>query len=115
MPENIADSRSTMTRPSTPPILSELRSASSPASQIKALRQLKNEIIGHDQKKQMWVGLGILAPLVRILNTYKGDGKRRARNSDGEGRRRSTKEVRTEEEEARLQAVIIVGSLAHGQ
>ena len=104
-----------MTRPSTPPILSELRSASSPASQIRALRQLKNEIIGHDQKKQMWIGLGVLTPLVRILNSYKGDGKRRARFLDGGGSRQSRKEIRTEEEEARLQAVIIIGILAHGE
>ena len=104
-----------MTRPSTPPILAELQSASSPASQIQALRKLKNEVIGHEQKKQNWVELGVLPPLVRILNSYKGDGKRKARNSVGGIRRQLAKEVRTEEEEARLQAVIIVGSLAHGQ
>lgn len=104
-----------MTRPSTPPILSELRSASSPASQVAALRALKNEIIGHEQKKEMWVGLGVLAPIARILNTHKGNGKRRHRdvvnNSTNQSKQRGG---RSDEEEARLQAIIIVGSLAHG-
>ncbi|KAL9125147.1 MAG: hypothetical protein Q9217_005604 [Psora testacea] len=103
-----------MTRPSTPPILSELRSASSPASQVKALRQLKNELIGHEQKKEMWVGLGILTPLVRILNSYKGDGKRKPRDTDGDRNQEEAARPRTREEEARLQAIIIIGSLAHG-
>lgn len=104
-----------MTRPPTPPILSELRSASSLASQVTALRQLKNEVIGHGQKKQMWVGLGVLTPLTRILNPFKGEGKRRARDADIEGSRQPIKEVRTDAEEARLQAIIVVGSLANGQ
>ena len=104
-----------MARPSTPPILSELRSDSSPASQVKALRKLKNEVIGHEQKKEMWIRLGILTPLVRILTSYKGDGKRRLRDIKGDGSQEATKRIRTEEEEARLQAIIIVGSLAHGQ
>ena len=103
-----------MTRPSTPPILAELRSASSPTSQLQALRKLKHEVIGHEQKKQAWVESGVLAPLVRILNSYKGDGKRKARSLGTGIDRQWAKESRTEEEEARLQAVIIVGSLAHG-
>jgi hypothetical protein len=100
-----------MTRPSTPPILSELRIPTSPASQLAALRALKNEIIGHEQKKEMWVGLGVVAPISRILNTHKGVGKRRYREPQDsvEGSRMS------DEEEARLQAIIIIGSLATGQ
>ena len=104
-----------MTRPSTPPILSELRSASSPASQVAALRALKNEVIGHEQKKEMWIGLGVLAPIARILNTHRGDGKRRHRDLNGTTILSRQKVARTDEEESRLQAVIILGSLAHGQ
>ena len=104
-----------MTRPSTPPILSELRSASSPVSQVAALRALKNEIIGHEQKKEMWIGLGVLAPIARILNTHKGNGKKRHRDLNGTTSRSRQKVSRSDEEEARLQAIIIVGSLAHGQ
>lgn len=104
-----------MTRPSTPPILSELRSASSPASQVAALRALKNEIIGHEQKKAMWIGLGVLAPITRILNTHRGNGKRRYRDVNGSRGHSKSRGGRSDEEEARLQAIIIVGSLAHGQ
>lgn len=104
-----------MTRPSTPPILSELRSSSSPAGQVAALRALKNEIIGHEQKKEMWIGLGVLDPLVRILNSHKGSGKRRHRDVPGAQNSPKRKGSRTDEEEARLQAIIILGSLAHGE
>jgi len=103
-----------MTRPSTPPILSELRSASSPASQVAALRALKNEVIGHEQKKEMWIGLGVLAPITRILNTHRGSGKKRHRDVNGSTNKSKQRGGRSDEEEARLQAVIIVGSLAHG-
>ncbi|KAL9102474.1 MAG: hypothetical protein Q9163_002374 [Psora crenata] len=103
-----------MTRPSTPPILLELRSASSLASQIKALRQLKNELIGHEQRKEMWVALGVLAPLVRILESHKGDSKRGLGDSDAYRNQDETTHLETEDEQARLQAIIIIGSLAHG-
>lgn len=104
-----------MTRPSTPPILSELRSSSSPAGQVAALRALKNEIIGHEQKKEMWIGLGILDPLVRILHSHKGSGKKRYREIPGPENSPKRRGNRTDEEEARLQAIIILGSLAHGE
>ncbi len=104
-----------MTRPSTPPILAELRSPSSPASQVAALRALKDEIIGHEQKKDMWIGLGVLAPLKRILNTHKGSGRRKHRDDNVDSSQTRRKGSRTDEEEARLQAIIIVGSLAYGQ
>ena len=104
-----------MTRPSTPPILAELRSSSSPASQVAALRALKNEIIGHGQKKEMWIELGVLAPIKRILNGHKGSGKRKHRDGNDDAKQIKRKGSRTDEEEARLQAIIIVGSLAHGQ
>ena len=103
-----------MTRPSTPPILTELRSPSTPASQVAALRALKNEIIGHEQKKELWICLGVVTPIVRILHTSKGVGKRKSREINGAPKHKEKKIVRTDEEEARLQAIIIVGSLAQG-
>jgi len=103
-----------MTRPSTPPILSELRSPTSPATQVAALRALKNEIIGHEQNKEMWIGLGVVAPMSRVLNTHRGVGKRKYREVNGNTECSSRASSRTDEEEARLQAIIIIGSLAHG-
>ena len=101
--------------PPIPPILSELRSASSPASHIAALRALKNEIIGHDLKKQAWIELGVLVPIARILNTYRGNGKRKHRDVHGNGALSKQRGHRSAEEEALLQAVIVIGSLARGQ
>lgn len=103
-----------MARPATPPILSELRSSTSPATQVAALRALKHEIIGHEQKKRLWVGRGVLVPIARILNTSKGNGKRRDVSDNATTHHCRLPFVRSEEEEARLQAIVIVGSLAHG-
>ncbi|KAL8769840.1 MAG: hypothetical protein Q9209_004278 [Squamulea sp. 1 TL-2023] len=103
-----------MAFPTAPPILSELRSSTSSTNQIAALRALKNEIIGHEQKKRTWVTLGVLAPLARILNTPKANGKRRESNGSRLTHHGNTAFGRTDEEEARLQAIIVVGSLASG-
>lgn len=103
-----------MARPATPPILSELRHGTHPASQVAALRALKHEIIGHEQQKRKWVGLGVLDPIERILNISKGNGKRRDVSDNGTAHQSRLPFVRTEEEEARFQAIVTVGSLAHG-
>ena len=106
-----------MTRPSTPPILTELRSPSSPTRQIEALRSLKNEIIGHEQKKEMWVGLGVVTHIERILSTYRGaSGSKRRHQEDSGGTEAYFQDTqKQDDQEARLQAVITVGSLAHGK
>lgn len=104
-----------MTRPSTPPILSELRGSSSAAGQVAALRVLKNDIIGHEQRKELWIRLGVLAPIARILNSYKGSGKKRHREINGSAPHPKRRSSSADEEEARLQAIVVVGSFAHGQ
>ena len=63
----------------------------------------------------MWIGLGVLAPITRILGTRRGNGKKRHRDINGNGTQSKHKAVRNDDEEARLQAILIVGSLAHGQ
>ena len=62
----------------------------------------------------MWIGLGVLAPIKRILNSHKGSGKKKHRDGNGDPKQTKRKGSRTDEEEARLQAIIIIGSLAHG-
>lgn len=81
---------------------------------MAALRALKNELIGHEQKKELWIGLGVLAPIARILNTHKGNGKRRHRELHGSQGQSKQRGGRSDEDEARLQAIITVGTLAHG-
>ena len=104
-----------MTTTSTPPILLEVQNAGSLSSQIANLRALKNETIGHDQRKETWVRYGIIPILSRVLATRRPSGKSAAGfelNGSAESRRPSA--ARSEEEEACLQAIIIIGSLAQG-
>lgn len=63
----------------------------------------------------MWIGLGVLDPLARILSSHKGSGKRRHREVHGNANQPKRRGSRTDEEEAHLQAIIILGSLAHGE
>ncbi|KAG0641964.1 armadillo-type protein [Tuber brumale] len=67
---------------------------SQPQNTLSALKRLKHELIGHEQKKELFVRLGIVPPLVRILE---GTG-----NADDVW------------SSARLEAGIAVGSLAYG-
>ncbi|KAL8872607.1 MAG: hypothetical protein Q9174_001788 [Haloplaca sp. 1 TL-2023] len=99
---------------SKPPILSELRSSTSAASQVTALRALKNAIIGYEQNKRLWIGQGVLVPLVRIINTVNGIGKRREQTGTRSTQHGKAALARSDEVEARIQAIIIIGSLAHG-
>jgi hypothetical protein len=101
-----------MARPSSPPILAQIRNSRSPAEQVVALRALKNDIIGHQQKKEMWVGLGIVEPIVRIMTSNKTQGKQ---NGKERYDNRFISESLSEKEMVRLQALCVIGSLAHGR
>lgn len=101
-----------MTRPATPPILTELRNPSSPSSQIEALKALKHEIIGHEQKKEMWTGLGAVDPIVKILATPRSNGKRPTRVPS---RLSGQPNVFSPEDQIRLHATIIIGSIAQSR
>ena len=95
----------TMTRESMPAILLQLQSAESLSSQVTTLRKLKNETIGHDQRKEAWVRWGLIPILAQVLASWHHpSGRNGAANS----------KPRSDEDEACLQAVIIVGSLAQG-
>jgi armadillo repeat-containing protein 8 len=108
-----------MARTDPPAALDALRSAKTPREQLAALKQLKNDIIGHEQRKETIIRHGVVAHLVRSL----------AGNGDARGKRRSAKytggpinsggdEATSEWELAhqiRLQGVFIVTSLAHGE
>ncbi|KAL1620786.1 hypothetical protein SLS56_009510 [Neofusicoccum ribis] len=110
-----------MTRAPSPPALGELRNPSSPAAQVAALKQLKNFIVGHDQRKELVVRRGIIPELARVLQAnVKTAGKRRQRHLNGGGASAAASaavegaESWTQEDEERLQATLIVGSLAVG-
>ena len=94
-----------MARPSPQSIAFALPSLTAPDTCLAALRALKNELIGHEEKKELWVRSGVLRPLRDVLSIPK--------RPDGSTHKRH--QGRSEQEEARLQAIVIVGSIAQGQ
>ncbi|KAJ5417684.1 uncharacterized protein N7487_001234 [Penicillium crustosum] len=100
-----------MTRAAAPPILLQLQSAESASSQITALRTLKNELIGHDQRKETYIVEGIIPALARLL-TSRWPGTVEFNELISHQRQFTPKAP--EDYEACLQAILIVGSLAQG-
>ncbi|GAB7333138.1 hypothetical protein MBLNU13_g04803t1 [Cladosporium sp. NU13] len=83
-----------------------LKIADSAYQQTESLRQLKNSIIGHDQRKELAVKQGVLESLVKIVSS--------PRTGEYNGAAPECTQPRTQQDEARLQAIIILGSLASG-
>ena len=103
---------SSMARPSTPPILTRLCTASSANAQAAALRELKHEIIGTEQKKVSWIKLGLVPHLLQVLSS---ESSSKRSNRAAHAYRDDGSVSGDETEDARLQATIIIGSLAHGE
>ncbi|KAF4981194.1 hypothetical protein FZEAL_2963 [Fusarium zealandicum] len=99
-----------MARSQSPPILAQLRSARTLPEQTAALRALKNEVIGHSQKKELWVGLGVLDPIVRTLATARSPVKPNGKDP----RFPLAQRPLSEDECVRLQALQLVASFANG-
>ncbi|KAJ5619632.1 hypothetical protein N7510_003616 [Penicillium lagena] len=97
-----------MTRASAPPILLQLHSPESISAQVASLRNLKNELIGHDQRKEAYVNAGIIPALGQVLSA------RRPRAMTTEFNGSTQEKSKPEELEACLQAILIIGSLAQG-
>lgn len=104
-----------MTRASPPPLLAELQNPQSTEAQIIALRKLKNEVIGHDQRKESWITWGIVPILSRILVTRQASGKKGGSvELNGQKELGRVRGIQSAEDEACLQAIILVGSFAQG-
>ncbi|KAF2165106.1 hypothetical protein M409DRAFT_24492 [Zasmidium cellare ATCC 36951] len=79
---------------------------------LEVARKLKNIIVGQDQRKELAVKSGIVQPLADILSaSIKATGKRKL-DSNGVSLYRA--QEWTQEDELRLQATLIIGSLAAG-
>jgi hypothetical protein len=115
-----------MGRSIIPSALAELSNPTTPEAQADALRNLKNEIVGHEQRKELAVTHGVIRPLAGLLKEgVRRGGKRRHSNgltqqaSNGSvpssGHLSSSQEVWTREDELRFQATLVVGSLANGE
>ncbi|ROW03805.1 hypothetical protein VMCG_05460 [Cytospora schulzeri] len=79
--------------------------------QLSAWRALKNEIIGHKQRKEKWIENGVLEPVVKVLNTSRSTTSINGKDSRG---RAPPSRPLTGEEAVRLQALQILASLANG-
>lgn len=108
-----------MGRTSIPHALSELSNPSTPEAQVNALRNLKNEIVGHEQRKELAVVHGIVKPLAGLLKggIRKGGNKR---GKSGEINRGGSTTAGSDnewdvEDELQFQATLVVGSLANGK
>lgn len=104
-----------MTRSQLHPILQELQDHLSPASQLAALKALKNELIGHEQRKKIWIDLGVIPTLASILSSRRAQyGKRASRGVSGQGSVYRGEVILSDEDASRLQTAVIIGSLAQG-
>ncbi|KKK12443.1 hypothetical protein AOCH_000427 [Aspergillus ochraceoroseus] len=104
-----------MTRAATPPILLHLQNAECWSSHATALRTLKNETIGHDQRKETWVRLGIIPILANVLASRQLSGRSStASELNGGTNYRGLPGSKQESDEACLQTIVILGSLAQG-
>lgn len=111
-----------MGRSTIPPALIELSNPSTPEAQVNALRNLKNEIVGHEQRKELAVVHGVVKPLAGLLRTEarKGGKRRRGVTNGSSGNANVGREGEriaewTTEDELRFQATLVVGSLANGE
>lgn len=101
----------------TSPLLAQLLNAETVAEQVTTLRLLKHELIGYDQRKEAWVHWGIIPLLSKLLSSKTAGSKKAAVPREQNGLTSRSDDAindRTEDEEACLQAAIIVGSLAQG-
>lgn len=99
-----------MARPQTSPILAQLRSAKTFPEQTAALKALKNEIVGHAQKKGEWIGVGVLDPIVRTLSSGRAPSKLNGKDAFDVPDFRPL----SEEDAVKLQALQLIASFANG-
>lgn len=99
-----------MARPQNSPILAQLRNAKSLPEQTAALQALKNEIVGHVQKKEAWISLGVLEPIVRTLASSRSQAKLNGKDATAQLLSRPL----SDEDSVKLQALQLVASFANG-
>lgn len=122
-----------MGRSIIPSALAELSNPTSIEAQVVALRDLKNEIVGHEQRKELAVTHGVVRPLAGLLQDgVRRGGKRRHSNgatqevhngtasssrpaAPSQARQAQAQDDWTKEDELRFQTTLVVGSLANGE
>jgi len=92
-------------------LLAQVRNPRCYADQTAALRALKNETVGHVQKKERWVELGVLEPIVKALAASRPPAKMNGKDSRAN---HAPPRPVSEEELARLQALELLAVFASG-
>ena len=98
-----------MTRPEVSSVVSTLDSASDASKILATILIIKKDVIGHEERKQDWVGAGVGHHLASIIATFGAAGDSSAQLE----KRLRRKNGRHREPEAHFQALILLGSLAH--
>lgn len=99
-----------MARPQNSPVLAQLRSAKTYPEQTAALQVLKNEVVGHIQKKEEWIGFGVLDPIVVTLSSSRSPSKSNGKDA----RTQLVSRPLSDEDSVKLQALQLVASFANG-
>lgn len=99
-----------MARPQSSPILAQLHSAKTFPEQTAALKALKNEIVGHAQKKEEWIRVGILEPIVTSLSGGRPPAKLNGKDAGAVADFRPL----SEEDAVKLQSLQLLASFANG-
>lgn len=99
-----------MARPQPHPVLSQLKSARTTLEQTAALRALKNEIVGHVQRKETWIAYGVLEPIVRTIAASRSPATLNGKDAVVQVGTRPL----SDEDATKLQALQLVASFAHG-
>lgn len=97
-----------MATPALIDAIDSLRTPGRPHTKISALRLLKNEVVGHNERKEVLLRNGIVDALSLTLNHFTPHSNPRL-NGNHEDQL-----TWSENDEVRLQAIFLLGSLAHG-
>lgn len=104
-----------MVRSASATVLEELRNPTSSIAQIAALKDVKNELTGHDQRKVVAIRQGLLISLVQTLEaSARADGKKRTQETNGHTNRPVGFSEWSDEEELRLQTLMVMEGIAQG-
>ncbi|KAL9109612.1 MAG: hypothetical protein Q9227_005792 [Pyrenula ochraceoflavens] len=96
-----------------PPLWEELQNAGTVQDQLKTLRKLKNEIVGSEQLKKLWINLGIVPAMRHILQTRRRDtGKGISKDLNGDTPEVEKRCFLSEEDMCCVLGTNILGSLA---
>ncbi|KAI1914746.1 hypothetical protein LOZ52_003871 [Ophidiomyces ophidiicola] len=93
-------------------IFADFRDPHAPYDRLTALRALKNDLVGHDQKKAMWIEKGVVPVLSAILFEPLSAEKDPVTPADGAERLPVHRVDRAERDAIHREAVVIIGSLA---